>query len=116
MGSINNTFGIKGVGEHTIFFKSIEDANRLRRQVSECFERAALPHSSVKVIRPPFWCEQQQTVNTVYTVYLGACSMSLGSSGSVTCHLKARGPLLPEVSTCKLNTNMRCIGELSVSH
>ncbi|CAL5221824.1 g4081 [Coccomyxa viridis] len=48
VGSINNTFGIKGVGEHTIFFKSIEDANRLRRQVSECFERAALPHSSQK--------------------------------------------------------------------
>ena len=52
VGSINNTFGIKGVGEHTIFFKSIEDANRLRRQVSECFERAALPHTSQKVTPP----------------------------------------------------------------
>jgi NADH:ubiquinone reductase (non-electrogenic) len=26
-----------------MFFKSIEDANNLRRRVSECFERAALP-------------------------------------------------------------------------
>lgn len=52
VGSINNTFGIKGVGEHAIFFKSIEDANRLRRQVSECFERASLPHSSQQVCCP----------------------------------------------------------------
>lgn len=46
VGSINNTFGIQGVQEHTFFFKSITDANKLRRQVSECFERAALPNTS----------------------------------------------------------------------
>ena len=50
VGSINNTFGIKGVQEHTFFFKSITDANKLRRQVSECFERAALPNTSDKVM------------------------------------------------------------------
>ena len=33
VGSINNTFGIKGVAEHTFFFKSITDAAKLRRQV-----------------------------------------------------------------------------------
>ena len=33
VGSINNTFGIKGVSEHTFFFKSITDAAKLRRQV-----------------------------------------------------------------------------------
>lgn len=49
VGSINNTFGIKGVQEHTFFFKSITDANKLRRQVSECFERAALPNTSQEV-------------------------------------------------------------------
>lgn len=49
VGSINNTFGIKGVQEHTFFFKSITDANKLRRQVSECFERAALPNTSDEV-------------------------------------------------------------------
>ena len=49
VGSINNTFGIKGVEEHTFFFKSITDANKLRRQVSECFERAALPNTSHEV-------------------------------------------------------------------
>lgn len=43
VGSINNTFGIKGVDEYCTYFKSIEDANNLRRRVSECFERAALP-------------------------------------------------------------------------
>ncbi|KAK9914887.1 hypothetical protein WJX75_001929 [Coccomyxa subellipsoidea] len=43
VGSVNNTFGIKGVAEHTYFFKSIDDANNLRRKVSECFERASLP-------------------------------------------------------------------------
>lgn len=26
-----------------MFFKSVEDANRLRRQIAESFERAALP-------------------------------------------------------------------------
>ena len=46
---MNNTFGIKGVAEHTYFFKSIDDANNLRRKVSECFERASLPAVSQEV-------------------------------------------------------------------
>ena len=50
VGSVNNTFGIEGVAEHTIFFKSIDDANRLRRTVSECFERASLPQTSQQVM------------------------------------------------------------------
>eukprot|EP00878_Enallax_costatus_P042699 GHUV01050146.1.p1 GENE.GHUV01050146.1~~GHUV01050146.1.p1 ORF type:complete len:222 (+),score=80.95 GHUV01050146.1:935-1600(+) len=45
VGSVNNTFGIKGVQEYCQFFKSIEDANNLRRRISECFERAALPYT-----------------------------------------------------------------------
>lgn len=53
MGSVNNTFGIEGVAENTFFFKSIDDANRLRRQVSECFERAALPQTSQQVREEP---------------------------------------------------------------
>ncbi|GIM04019.1 hypothetical protein Vretimale_8656 [Volvox reticuliferus] len=43
VGSVNNTFGIKGVDQYCFYFKSIEDAGRLRARVSECFERAALP-------------------------------------------------------------------------
>ena len=39
------TFGVKGVEEHAFFFKSIDDAASLRRHVSECFERAALPQT-----------------------------------------------------------------------
>lgn len=48
VGSVNNTFGIKGVQEYCQFFKSIEDANNLRRRISECFERAALPYVSAR--------------------------------------------------------------------
>jgi len=48
VGSVNNTFGIQGVKEYCYFFKSIEDAKALRRRVSECFERAALP--AVRVV------------------------------------------------------------------
>lgn len=44
VGSVNNTFGIQGVQEYCNFFKTIEDASALRRRVSECFERAALPY------------------------------------------------------------------------
>eukprot|EP00775_Hariotina_reticulata_P009271 gene9271-9436_t len=46
VGSVNNTFDIQGVAEHCQFFKSIEDANHLRRRISECFERAALPNTT----------------------------------------------------------------------
>ena len=37
--------------EHCLFFKSIEDANKLRRQIAESFERAALPGIPVEVRR-----------------------------------------------------------------
>eukprot|EP00889_Picochlorum_renovo_P004962 jgi/Picre1/31992/NNA_007340.t1 len=45
-GCVNNTFGVQGVEEYTTFFKTVEDAARLRLRVSECFERAALPATS----------------------------------------------------------------------
>ena len=48
VGCVNNTFGIQGVAEHTNFFKSVEDASRLRLRVSECFERAALPATTAE--------------------------------------------------------------------
>lgn len=46
IGSVNNTFGVPGVNEHCYFLKSLEDAHDLRTHVTECFERAALPHVS----------------------------------------------------------------------
>lgn len=49
VGSVNNTFGVSGVEDHCFFFKSIGDANRLRWQLSECFERAALPYTPEEV-------------------------------------------------------------------
>lgn len=36
VGSVNNTFGIKGVDQYCNYFKSIEDANALRRWVHAC--------------------------------------------------------------------------------
>jgi hypothetical protein len=53
VGSVNNTFGVKGVKEYCLFFKGIDDANKLRSQLSECFERSALPYTPVEVC--PHW-------------------------------------------------------------
>lgn len=50
--SVNNTFNIEGVKEHTMFFKTVEDAARLRLRISECFERAALPQTTAEVGHP----------------------------------------------------------------
>lgn len=49
----------QGVAEYCCYFKSIEDANALRRRVSECFERAALPQTPEEVSAPVqlFACE-----------------------------------------------------------
>jgi NADH:ubiquinone reductase (non-electrogenic) len=47
---VNNTFGVKGVEENCLMFKTIEDAHKLRGQLSDCFERAALPYVSDVVI------------------------------------------------------------------
>jgi NADH:ubiquinone reductase (non-electrogenic) len=48
VGCINNTFGIQGVQENTLFFKSVEDAAKLRLRISECFERSALPQTTAE--------------------------------------------------------------------
>lgn len=46
VGSVNNTFGIKGVSDHCFFLKSIDDAHRLRVRLSKVIEHAGLPHLS----------------------------------------------------------------------
>ncbi|XP_073124986.1 external alternative NAD(P)H-ubiquinone oxidoreductase B4, mitochondrial-like isoform X2 [Henckelia pumila] len=43
MGARANTFNTPGVVEHAHFLKEIEDAQRIRRSVIDCFERASLP-------------------------------------------------------------------------
>jgi NADH:ubiquinone reductase (non-electrogenic) len=43
VGATSNTFGIPGVKEHCIFMKQIDDADKLRRAIGNCFERANLP-------------------------------------------------------------------------
>ncbi|CAI9757293.1 unnamed protein product [Fraxinus pennsylvanica] len=43
MGARVNTFNTPGVVEHAHFLKEIEDAQRIRRTVIDCFERACLP-------------------------------------------------------------------------
>ncbi|CBI28384.3 hypothetical protein VitviT2T_018068 [Vitis vinifera] len=43
MGAQVNTFNTPGVNEHCHFLKEIEDAQKIRRSVIDCFERAVLP-------------------------------------------------------------------------
>ncbi|PIA34374.1 hypothetical protein AQUCO_03800171v1 [Aquilegia coerulea] len=45
-GARANTFNTPGVEEHTHFLKEIEDAQNIRRNVIDCFERANLPNLS----------------------------------------------------------------------
>ncbi|CAA7392331.1 unnamed protein product [Spirodela intermedia] len=44
MGAKANTFNTPGVIEHCHFLKEVEDAQRIRRSVIDCFERASLPN------------------------------------------------------------------------
>ncbi|CAA0816192.1 External alternative NAD(P)H-ubiquinone oxidoreductase B1- mitochondrial [Striga hermonthica] len=43
IGAQVNTFGTPGVSEHCHFLKEVEDAQRIRRTVIDCFEKAVLP-------------------------------------------------------------------------
>ncbi|KAL9272011.1 External alternative NAD(P)H-ubiquinone oxidoreductase B2, mitochondrial-like protein [Drosera capensis] len=43
IGARSNTFNIPGVVENAHFLKEVEDAQRIRRSVIDCFERANLP-------------------------------------------------------------------------
>ncbi|XP_034698203.1 external alternative NAD(P)H-ubiquinone oxidoreductase B2, mitochondrial-like isoform X1 [Vitis riparia] len=44
MGARANTFNTPGVVENCHFLKEVEDAQRIRRSVIDCFERASLPN------------------------------------------------------------------------
>ncbi|XAR68045.1 NADH:ubiquinone reductase (non-electrogenic), partial [Bertholletia excelsa] len=46
VGAQVNTFNTPGVLEHCFFLKEIEDAQKIRRNVIDCFEKAALPNLS----------------------------------------------------------------------
>ncbi|XP_057792446.1 external alternative NAD(P)H-ubiquinone oxidoreductase B4, mitochondrial-like [Salvia miltiorrhiza] len=46
MGARSNTFNTPGVVEHTHFLKEIEDAQKIRKTVIDCFEKASLPSIS----------------------------------------------------------------------
>ncbi|XP_050205757.1 external alternative NAD(P)H-ubiquinone oxidoreductase B4, mitochondrial-like [Mercurialis annua] len=46
MGARPNTFNTPGVEEHAHFLKEVEDAQKLRRSVIDCYERASLPSVS----------------------------------------------------------------------
>lgn len=43
-GAKSNTFNTPGVEENCHFLKEVEDAQRIRRSVMDCFERASLPN------------------------------------------------------------------------
>ncbi|KAH9323944.1 hypothetical protein KI387_018583, partial [Taxus chinensis] len=44
VGARSNTFNTPGVVEHCHFLKEVEDAQRIRGSIVDCFERASLPH------------------------------------------------------------------------
>ncbi|CAI9087621.1 OLC1v1021736C1 [Oldenlandia corymbosa var. corymbosa] len=44
VGARPNTFNIPGVEENTLFLKEVEDAQKIRKTVIECFEKADLPN------------------------------------------------------------------------
>ncbi|KAL0310678.1 UNVERIFIED_CONTAM: External alternative NAD(P)H-ubiquinone oxidoreductase B2, mitochondrial [Sesamum angustifolium] len=46
IGAPANTFNIPGVAENCHFLKEMEDAQKIRRTVIDCFERASLPNLS----------------------------------------------------------------------
>ncbi|XP_051135607.1 external alternative NAD(P)H-ubiquinone oxidoreductase B2, mitochondrial-like isoform X2 [Andrographis paniculata] len=46
VGARANTFNIPGVSENCHFLKEIEDAQKIRRTIVECFEQASLPNLS----------------------------------------------------------------------
>ncbi|KAI3466636.1 hypothetical protein Pfo_023299 [Paulownia fortunei] len=46
IGARANTFNIPGVAENCHFLKEIEDAQKIRRTIIDCFERATLPNLS----------------------------------------------------------------------
>ncbi|XP_054800240.1 external alternative NAD(P)H-ubiquinone oxidoreductase B2, mitochondrial-like [Prosopis cineraria] len=46
VGANVNTFNTPGVVEHCHFLKEVEDAQKIRRTVIDCFERASLPNVS----------------------------------------------------------------------
>ncbi|KAH9611848.1 hypothetical protein KSS87_019527 [Heliosperma pusillum] len=43
MGARSNTFNIPGVEENAHFLKEVEDALKIRRSITDCFEKASLP-------------------------------------------------------------------------
>ncbi|KAK3134397.1 hypothetical protein QOZ80_6AG0548550 [Eleusine coracana subsp. coracana] len=46
LGATVNTFNTPGVMEHCYFLKEVEDAQKIRRSVLDCFEKASLPNIS----------------------------------------------------------------------
>lgn len=43
VGTINNTYNIRGVEQHALFLKELIDARTIRERIIDCFERASQP-------------------------------------------------------------------------
>ncbi len=43
VGTVNNTYNIRGVEQHALFLKELIDARTIRERIIDCFERAAQP-------------------------------------------------------------------------
>lgn len=54
VGATSNTFGTKGVEEYCHFLKEIEDAEKIRGRIVDCFETASLPNLTDEDRSSPF--------------------------------------------------------------
>jgi len=91
VGSSNNTFGIKGVEDHCFFFRSITNASELRRRVSECFERAALPQATPEARGRAACCSQHGggAQPCLTTPLVDQCKRGQRQSATcLSCHMK----------------------------
>lgn len=102
VGSVNNTFGVKGVDEYCSYFKSIEDANSLRARVSECFERAALPATPDEV-RATLPCGVQCKYSPVTAAALACRSCADHGCALVNPVVRVAAGKLQAPSLCRRN-------------
>ena len=68
VGAVTNTFNVPGVEENCFFLKRMEEAQKLRKRINECFEIASLPGITD---------EDRKRLLTFVVVGLLACSAHL---------------------------------------
>eukprot|EP00741_Cyanophora_paradoxa_P018985 tig00021108_g18328.t1 len=96
VGSTPNTFGVPGVEEHSFFLKEITDATRIRENIMDCWETAALPTVSIEGSGRPVSIEEKKRLLTVAIVGGGPTGVEFCGeiSDFIEKDLKRQFPLL----------------------